>query len=343
MSAHTMTTVTELTPAGPAVTFIIPVRDDARRLRRCLETIAANRYPRELVDIMVIDNASSDGSDGVARAAGAKVLRVSGVTVGELRNCGARAATGDILAFVDADHEIDPAWIASAVDSLRDARIGAVGALCHPPANGTWVQRTYDGLRAHTPGRREVTWLGSGNLAVRAAAFRQAGGFDPALEACEDVDLCGRLLAAGHVIVSDDRLRNIHLGDPQTLRALFTGELWRGRNNIRISLRGPLTWRDVPSLAIPIVDLACVVLGTLGVLMAARGGLLVTLAALATIGALSSLRALRILMARRAFAPLAIAQSFAVASAYDVARALAIVLRTGHGARRAACASEAEA
>jgi hypothetical protein len=49
------------------------------------------------------------------------------------------------------------------------------------------------------------------------------------------------------------------------------------------------------------------------------------------------------LMARRAFTPVTIAQTFAVACVYDVARALAIVLRTGHGARRAACASEAEA
>jgi hypothetical protein len=343
MSAKAMTKVRQLSAADPTITFIIPVRDDARRLRRCLETIAANRYSRELVDVVVIDNGSIDGSDRVAREAGATLLCVSGVTVGELRNCGARAAGGEILAFVDADHEIDPAWIASAVDTLKDGRTAAVGALCHPPADGTWVQRTYDGLRAHRRGRHEVTWLGSGNLAVRADAFREAGGFDPALEACEDVDLCGRLRAAGHVIVSDDRMHNVHLGDPPTLRALFAGELWRGRNNLRISLRGPLTWRDVPSLAIPVIDLSAVVLGALGVLTASRGGLLLTLAALATIGGLSSLRALRMLMTRRDYTPRTIAPTFVVACVYDMARALAIVLRTGHGTRRAACASEAEA
>jgi hypothetical protein len=343
MSAYTMTKVRPLTPVGPTITFIIPVREDARRLGRCLERIAANRYPRALVEVVVVDNGSTDGSGRVALEAGATVLCVSGVTVGELRNRGARVARGEILAFVDADHEIDPEWIASALDALGEERTGAVGAPYHAPANGTWVQHAYDGLRVHTPGRHEIAWLGCGNLAVRAAAFSRAGGFDPTLETCEDVDLCGRLRAAGYAIVSDDRLRSVHLGDPPTLRALFAGELWRGRDNLRMSLRGPLAWRDVPSLAIPVVNLCGVVLAALGLLTAQRGGLLVTLTALATLGALSSLRTLRMLVARRRFTPLAIAQTFIVACVYDVARALAIALRSGHGARRATCASEAEA
>ena len=50
---------------------------------------------------------------------------------------------------------------------------------------------------------------------------------------------------------SDDRLRSVHLGDPRTLRALFFGELWRGRDNLKVSLRGPLSLRGLPSLAHP--------------------------------------------------------------------------------------------
>ena len=79
--------------------------------------------------------------------------------------------------------------------------------------------------------------------------------FDATLETCEDVDLCARLTAAGHRLVSDDRLRSVHLGDPPTLRALFFAELWRGRDNLRTGLRRLPAWRDVPSLLIPVVDL----------------------------------------------------------------------------------------
>ena len=49
----------------PLVSFVIPVRNDATRLRRCLATVTANDYPRDLVEILVVDNESTDGSGQV--------------------------------------------------------------------------------------------------------------------------------------------------------------------------------------------------------------------------------------------------------------------------------------
>ena len=53
------------------------------------------------------------------------------------------------------------------------------------------------GVIRSTPER--VTWLGSGNMAVRRSAFEEVGGFDTTLETCEDVDLCRKLRARGYV------------------------------------------------------------------------------------------------------------------------------------------------
>jgi GT2 family glycosyltransferase len=338
MSDPTMTRASRDIRSRPLISFVIPVRDDAERLRRCLESIEANGYSRREVEVIVIDNGSGDGSTRVACEAGAIVRRVTRATVAELRNHGARVARGELLAFVDADHEIDSTWVASAIDALADHHTGAVGAAYQAPADGTWVQRVYDGLRRRTPGRRDVLWLASGNLAMRAEVFRQVGGFDGALETCEDVDLCARVRAAGYRVVSDDRLRSIHLGDPPTLRALFLSELWRGRDNLRMSIRGAGSWRDLPSVAIPVVHLVAVAAVVAGVVTAPLGGALLAAVAIAAIPLVSSLRAVRILASRRRFGAVAVAQSFAIALVYDLARAAAIVLRTGHGTRRAACA-----
>jgi hypothetical protein len=46
---------------------------------------------------------------------------------------------------------------------------------------------------------------------------------------------------------------NHHFGDPATLGELFRGELWRGRDNLRVSLRGPVDWRDLPSVIVPLL------------------------------------------------------------------------------------------
>src|SRR5262245_47208206 len=109
----------------PVISFVIPVRNDASRLRRCLATVMANDYPRELVEILVVDNESTDGSGQVGLDAGATVLRSTASSVAELRNGAARHARGAILAFVDADHEIDRGWIRAAVDVLSADDIGA--------------------------------------------------------------------------------------------------------------------------------------------------------------------------------------------------------------------------
>src|SRR5437588_182439 len=95
----------------PSISFIIPVRNDARRLRDCLHTIVENSYPSDLVEVIVVDNGSTDGSDVVARECGAMVLRHAQGNVAALRNAGAASARGEILAFVDADHLLDPGWL----------------------------------------------------------------------------------------------------------------------------------------------------------------------------------------------------------------------------------------
>src|SRR5262245_55400306 len=212
------------------VSFIIPVRDDAFSLARCLSSIRKNGYPRDRLEFIVADNGSTDRSAEVARTHGARVLPLPGMRVPGLRNRAAAAARGDVLAFVDADHEISPDWIASAVDLLRDQRVAAVGALCSAPPGGTRIQRLYGLMRGRTSGRRDTSWLGSGNLAVRRTAFEKLGGFDESLDTCEDVELCQRLRAVGWRIVADERLGSVHAGDPKTLRELFVSERWRGRD-----------------------------------------------------------------------------------------------------------------
>jgi glycosyltransferase involved in cell wall biosynthesis len=281
-----------------SVSFVVPVRNDANRLTHCLNTIRSNRYPPELLEIVVVDNGSTDDSVAVAKKANAKVLVMSGVPVGELRNRGTQVATGDILAFVDADHEITSRWVEHAVELLQQPNVGAVGALCEAPDNGTWVQRTYDLLRRRTAGTCDVEWLGTGNMAVWRSAFEAAGRFDTRLQTCEDVDLCHRLRRRGLRIINDSRLRNVHFGDPGTLADLFGGELWRGRDNLRVSLRGGLTPRELPSIVIPIAVLGLLALSMAGLVVGGFVGLWVTIAALFGILSAAVARALRMVLGR---------------------------------------------
>jgi hypothetical protein len=168
-------------------------------------------------------------------------------------------------------------------------------------------------------------------LAVRRSAFESVGGFDETLETCEDVDLCQRLRAQGGLLVADESLRSIHAGDPRSLSAICRGELWRGRDNLRVSLRGPLSARALPSILIPMLDIAALAVVAVSISI---GAWWQAAAAAACFVALAALRAAKI------FANLARPQvidpprAFAVAVAYDLGRSLALVVPASHTVRR---------
>ena len=315
------------------ISFVVPVRNDAVRLETSLRSILRNAHAPGEVEIVVVDNGSTDDSPNVARRLGAEVMVVENARVSELRNRGARRATGDVRAFVDADNEIVSGWIAAAIETLRTPGVGAVGALYHAPVDGTWVQRTYGALRGLTDGQRDTAWLGSGNLAVRRDTFDAVGGFDISLEACEDVDLCRRIRATGARILGDARLESAHHGDPKTLRDLFVSELWRGRGNLRVSFRRPLRWSELPSALIPVVDAlmaATALVGLIGYLFDWPLGLVLLVGAVAVIASGAALKVARAVARRGGPRGIGILQAFVVACVYDVARALAVVLRAPH-------------
>jgi GT2 family glycosyltransferase len=325
----------------PRFSFIVPVRNDAARLARCLRSIRANRGAVN-IEIVVVDNGSTDGSTQVARRFGASVRVIPNGRVSGLRNQGARHAAGDVLAFVDADHEIGAGWVAAAFETLQADAVGAVGALCHSPADGTWVQQAYGRLRGRPRGQHDVEWLGSGNLAVWRRTFDAVDGFDTSLETCEDVDLCQRIRASGLRIVSDARLDNVHHGDPKTLQDLFRSELWRGRDNMRVSFRGPIAWTSLPSAVLPMIDLMLLGIAPLGLVAMAAGwkpGLALSAAALAMFLGASAIKTIRALLRERRIGWADIWQTLAVVCVYDLARALALVARAPHRSVRSSPAA----
>jgi hypothetical protein len=178
-----------------------------------------------------------------------------------------------------------------------------------------------------------VSWLGSGNLAIKRSVFDRIGGFDASLTACEDVDLCNRITQAGHRIVADPGLRSIHFGDPRTLKALFVGELWRGRDNLRVTFAGPRTFRHLQSALIPVALLFLLAAGAMALVM---GQPLIALMCWLVALIPASIKAAMMLRRRLQRGVVAAAQALTVAVVFDLARALALLGRASHRARRVA-------
>ncbi|ROR67288.1 glycosyltransferase family 2 protein [Agrococcus jenensis] len=107
------------------VSVVIPVRDDAVALRGCLARLAAQSVVP--LEIIVVDNGSTDDSAAVALAGGARVVEELRPGVGAAAACGYDAARGDVIARCDADSRVPVDWVARIADAFaHDAALDAI-------------------------------------------------------------------------------------------------------------------------------------------------------------------------------------------------------------------------
>ena len=194
----------------PTVSIVIPVKDRADELQRCLASIDRVDYPQDLLQIIVVDDGSRDGSASVARESGALVVPSGGTGRGPAaaRNVGARAATGDILAFIDSDCTASAGWLAELLPAFNDPKTVAVGGEVSGMCTASAVDRYESVMSSLSLGSRERSgstgddtfYLPSCNLLVRRRAFLAVGGFADDMHVGEDVDLTWRLRDNGWTI-----------------------------------------------------------------------------------------------------------------------------------------------
>ncbi|MBP7239493.1 MAG: glycosyltransferase [Saprospiraceae bacterium] len=99
----------------PFVSIIIPAKNEEKLLRGCISSLHQLDYPKEKIEIIIVDGLSSDNTAGVALEMGAKVIRNVKQTVSPGRNVGFENAKGDLIAFTDADCIVDPRWLSNCI------------------------------------------------------------------------------------------------------------------------------------------------------------------------------------------------------------------------------------
>lgn len=204
----------------PTVSVVVPVKDRAEELDRCLWSLQHLRYPEHKLEVIVVDDGSRDGSASVARSRGATVVPSGGAGVGPAasRNRGAQSARGDILAFVDSDCTVDETWIEELVGAFEDPAVAAVGGRVDGMRDASALDRYEAAMSSLFLGERErcggegndTFYLPSCNLLVRKNAFLDAGGFREGQHVGEDVDLTWRLRDRGWKIQYTPRGRVFH-------------------------------------------------------------------------------------------------------------------------------------
>ena len=183
----------------PTATVVVCTYNGASTIGACVAALRALDYPD--VELIVVDDGSTDDAGAIAAAAGARVIRTENRGLSAARNTGTAAAAGELVAFCDDDCMPDPHWLRYLAVALLSGEDAGVGGPNVPPPDALLADAV-----GHAPGGPmhvlvsdvEAEHIPGCNMAFRRAALEQVGGFDPRFRvAGDDVDLCWRIQDAG--------------------------------------------------------------------------------------------------------------------------------------------------
>jgi len=177
----------------PRVSIIVAARNEADNIENCVRSLVAIDYPRELLDVIIADDRSTDGTPEIVSrfTRDNKHIRLlhigaeSELPPGKTNavTCGADVATGDILMFTDADCVVPPTWVRDTVKYYADPRVGAVAGFTSLIGRPLMEQMQamdwfvlFSVAAATTRVGFPVTAVGT-NLSVRKQAYDSVGGY----------------------------------------------------------------------------------------------------------------------------------------------------------------------
>lgn len=195
----------------PAVTAIIPARNEAELIRGKVENTLGQRYPRDRLEVLVVSDGSSDDTESIVEAFDEGQVRLVCLPPsGKARalNVGAAEATGEILVFTDADIVLEPDCLARLVENFADPEVGgACGNKRYRPTTNGDATGTGEGLywqfdkwQKRLESRVGSVFGADGALhAVRRDLYAPIR--DPSV--ADDLTISSRVVLQGHRLVFD--------------------------------------------------------------------------------------------------------------------------------------------
>lgn len=233
----------------PMVSVVIPVLNAAADIPGCIAALRRQTYPAARLEIIAVDNGSSDGSQAALDRAGVRWVSRAERGRAKALNAGLAAARGEIICTTDISCQPEPQWIAEVVESFRDPEVGCV-------AGEIKLLRDADGLAIRYQERTGymspmlalkrnrlpfLPFADGANASFRRQVFDEIGGFEEAFYKGADVEICYRIfLLTRYKIAFNRRAVVWEPGEPD-LRALL-------KQRYRIGLGTPLMELKYPAL-----------------------------------------------------------------------------------------------
>jgi glycosyltransferase involved in cell wall biosynthesis len=189
----------------PLISVVVPVFNEEKEIRELLDSFLDLDWPSEKLEILCVDNGSSDNSLQILKEYPFTVLQEPNPGPYAARNQAILHASGDFIAFTDADCKVSANWLKELWAGFDDPTVGAVG--------GTIVPRTvtnhidyFEGCLFKSPNHSRGTartqpFVVTANVMFRRAVFDELGLFDQKNFSGPDVEMSWRLIQSGRYTV----------------------------------------------------------------------------------------------------------------------------------------------
>lgn len=173
------------------VSVVIPTRNEEKNIKACLESVKSQTFSPDQIEIIVVDNNSTDMTKEIARMYTTKVYNM-GPERSSQRNYGAKKAIGKYYLYLDADMMLSPTLLAEAVKMMdRDKTLVAL-YIPEIVTGENWFSK----IRRFERSFYNATAIDCVRF-VRMSAFEKIGGFDTKLTGPEDWDFTKKIAALG--------------------------------------------------------------------------------------------------------------------------------------------------
>lgn len=277
----------------PAISVVIPMRNERQSIETCLNALFANELPRNQFEIIVVDGKSDDGSRELAQALlassgmGRVVPNPKKITPSAL-NIGIEAARGDIIVILGAHSAVSPDFLEQNLAVLQESGADCVGGTLIPAKAESLLAAVIDvaqncpfgsggaGFRySDKPGYANTVPFG----AYRREVFDKVGRFDESLHKGQDAEFNFRMIRSGLRIYYSPRIRTRYF-PRSSLGALFSQYLAMGWSKVFIFYRHPRMLR--PYYFMPLLFAIASLVAVMRLFWASRAEMLFYLAAAAS-------------------------------------------------------------
>jgi len=218
----------------PKVSILLATFNSELTIDECLKAICELNYPKDLLEVIVVDGCSTDGTLEIAGKYPVKVISAP-LNAPAAYNYALKIVSSDVIGFIDADAKVEKEWLNKLVAYLDDPEVAGVsGGIETWNKENVWARSIgYDLENRYARLKKSVVRIATMNLLMKKDVIEEVGGFDEHLPSQYDTDLGFRITSRGYKLLFEPDAKCYHF-NRSTVKAYFRQQLQYGKNTVKL-------------------------------------------------------------------------------------------------------------